>query len=64
MIEPHEGTGKIASVEGVSENLVRVHYVDGSWQEIMAEDMDGTPKVSLSTFADGICVYESTDRVR
>lgn len=64
VIEPHEGTGKIASVEGVSENLVRVHYVDGSWQEIMAEDMDGTPKVSLSTFADGICVYENTDRVR
>ena len=64
VIEPHEGTGKIASVEGVSENQVRVRYQDGSWQEILAEDMDGTPKVSLRTFADGICVYENTDRVR
>ncbi len=63
VIEPHEGTGKIASVEGMSENQVRVRYQDGSWQEILAEDMDGTPKVSLSTFADGICVYESTDKV-
>lgn len=64
VIEPHEGTAKIASVEGLSENRVRVRYQDGRWQEITAEDMDGTPRVSLCAFAEGAYVYESTDRVR
>ena len=47
MIEPHEGTGKIASVKGLSGEDVRIIYKDGSWQEVIVEDIKAIPKVAV-----------------
>ena len=63
VIEPHEGSGKLVAVEGLSENQVRIRYKDGCLQEVTVEDIDGTPKVRLLTFAEGACVSEDTDKV-
>jgi len=73
VVEPHEGefrdrmlqegvslpgAGKILSVEGLSENRVRIRFRDGSWQEVSVEGIDDVPEVVLRTFRDGICVGE------
>lgn len=50
VIEPHEGAGKIAFVEGISENRVGIRYRNGSRQEVAVEEIDGAPKVVLHTF--------------
>ena len=49
VIEPYEGTGKIASVEGISDEKVKIWYTDGSWQEITAETIKEIPYVTVDT---------------
>lgn len=53
VIEPHEGTKKIASVEGLSEDAVRIQFEDGTMQEVTAEDIDGSIAVKLATYVQG-----------
>lgn len=47
VIEPHEGDRKIAAVEGLSENQVRIRYKDGRKQEVVVEEIEGSPRVRL-----------------
>lgn len=53
VIEPHEGTKKVASVEGLSEDMVRIWFEDGSMQEATVEDIDGNVAVRLATYMQG-----------
>lgn len=53
VVEPCEGAGKIASVEGISAEKVKIRYKDGSWQEITAEAIKKVPHVTVDTYRDG-----------
>ena len=53
VIEPHEGQRKIAGVEGISQDGVRIFYTDGTYQEVEVQAIEDTPSVALRTYEDG-----------
>ncbi len=53
VIEPHEGTKKVASVEGMSEDKVRICFENGTIQEVSVEEIDGAVAVRLDTYVQG-----------
>lgn len=58
VIEPHEGHRCIASVEGMSEDAVRISYTDGSWQEVEVQCIDTDPSAALRTYRNGAVIAE------
>jgi len=60
VIEPHEGSGKIASVKGVSNEKVRILYKDGSWQEVTVDNIKETPRAAVDTHLGGRMRHENS----
>lgn len=61
VIEPHEGSRRIASVEGLSKDRVRIYFQDGSRQEVWVEDLEGVPKCACRLWRqDGTVEQEET----
>lgn len=47
VIEPYGDRKRLSSVEGLSQDAVRIRYEDGTWQEVTVKDIDGAPRVEL-----------------
>lgn len=64
VIEPHEGQRRVASVEGLSKDCVRILYQDGGYQEVTVQGIDTAPSVTLRTYEDDCLIEEekSADR--
>lgn len=58
VIEPFGDRKRLSSVEGLSQDGVRIRYEDGTWQEVSVKDMDGEPRVELRTCREGAKMTE------
>ena len=62
VIEPHEGTRRVETVKGCSQDKVRVNYCDGSWQEISVKEIQGEPVVTVEGCMGGQMEKECSSR--